>query len=60
MVDVLEILRPKTQFGFCKYTAKEFPVSFDFGPEHHGLFMGRAARRRMELGAHKVVKKKAR
>lgn len=60
MADELGILRPKTQFAFHRDTAKEFPIPFNFGPEHHAPAMSRAERRRMEREVRKVSKKKAR
>ncbi|MCF1444900.1 hypothetical protein ACI2VK_25245 [Ralstonia nicotianae] len=60
MADELEILRPKTQFAFYKNAAKEFPIPFNFGSEHHEPFMSRAERRRTEREARKMAKRKRR
>ncbi len=58
MADELEILRPKTPFAFYKNAAKEFPIPFNFGSEHHEPFMNRAERRRTEREARKMAKRK--
>ena len=60
LADELEILRPKTQFGFYADTAREFPMPFTFAPDNRAPSMSRAERRRMEREVRKAEMRKKR